>query len=163
MWSPYLKCEISQIESVQRAFSRFVCYDSSMSYQERCTLLEILPLSFRREIADLVFCFKCLKGVINVDFSEELVIAQPVRPTRSMNNGCLLKDSLCRTEHFKSSYFKRIPILWNELPGELRNCDSVHVFKAKLTRFYFNRLALHYNTFNSCTWTRYCRCYGYYH
>ena len=34
-----------------------------VKYSERCTILNLLPLSFRRDWADLIFYFKCLHGL----------------------------------------------------------------------------------------------------
>ena len=163
VWSPFLKCEISCIESVQRSFSRYICRDSSLSYQERCILLKLLPLSFRREFSDLMFCFKYFKGYFDVDFSNELRIARPARQLRTSSHGILLADTRCRTEHFIASYFKRIPFLWNSLPLDVRNCSSLFTFKQKLLMFYFDRLTNVYDSFNSCSWSRLCRCNGHYH
>ena len=47
--------ELTKLESVQRATTRFVTKFDGRSYQDRCIDLNLLPLCFRREISDLVF------------------------------------------------------------------------------------------------------------
>ena len=132
VWSPSMKNEILLTENVQRSMTRFICGESDLSYSERCQNLELLPLSYRREIADLIFCFKYLHGFMNVDFSDALHILSSSVCLRSSHNGLLLKETQTRTEHFKSMYFNRLPHLWNILPRDIRDCDNMNSFKSKL-------------------------------
>ena len=133
VWSPHLKKDILLIESVQRSMTNYILNsDVSLSYQERSLQLEILPLSYRREIAYLMFLYKYLNGSIAVDFNELLKVnvSGSHAYLRSSCNACLLlKDSLTRTELFKASYFNRIPQLWNILPSDLRNLHASPTFK----------------------------------
>lgn len=163
VWSPFMKNEILLIENVQRSMTRFILGEHDLSYSERCQTLELLPLSYRREIADLIFCFKCLNGFIDVDFSDELCVLTPNSFLRSSQNGLLLKENRTRTEHFKSMYFNRLPHLWNILPSDVRGCDTLSSFKFKLFNHYLTRLQSSYDVFNSCSWTSICRCSGFYH
>ena len=52
VWSPYHKDSIKTIESVQKSMSRYIGGMSDVSYSERCKILNILPLSYRRVIMD---------------------------------------------------------------------------------------------------------------
>ena len=54
LWSPYMYNDIKNIESVQRNTSRYILgpLTSDMSYTDRCIKLHLLPLSYRREMAD---------------------------------------------------------------------------------------------------------------
>jgi hypothetical protein len=40
-----------------------------LSYKERLLALDILPLTFDREVKDLVYLYKALFGYVNVDVS----------------------------------------------------------------------------------------------
>jgi hypothetical protein len=42
---------------------------SKLSYKERLSALDLLPLTFDREVKDLVFLYKALFGYVNVDIS----------------------------------------------------------------------------------------------
>ena len=162
IWSPHSKTEIALLESIQRSMTRFICsYD--MSYPERCMSLNVLPLSYRREVADLIFCFKCLNGYFDVDFTEEMCIFNSSNSLRSSHNGLLLQERRTRTEHFKAMYFNRVAHLWNILPLEIRECTCLSSFKSKLFVHYFTLLGLSYDSSNSCSWTLVCRCNGFYH
>ena len=75
--------------------------------------LNLIPLSYWHEIKDLVVVFfKCLKGL-----------------SRSTRNNCPLDMSvpLYKTKLFQTSYFNRIPNMWNTLTPNIRCCSSVTV------------------------------------
>ena len=43
-----------------------------VKYSERCTIPNLLPLSFRRDWAELIFFFKCLHGLLAVQLEDVL-------------------------------------------------------------------------------------------
>ena len=53
---------LPQVEQVQRRASRWIprTRRDEMSYKERLTMLDLLPLSLDRELEDLVFFYNCL-------------------------------------------------------------------------------------------------------
>jgi len=157
VWSPHNKNDIKGIESVQRAMSRYIIGDQ-LSYPERCKILNILPLSFRREIFDLTFMYKCLCGSTSMLFDNEITVLQSNSSLRSSSQGVKLNSKLVKTETFKASYFNRVVRLWNSLPSDLRCSESMQTFKNKLNVFYRNKLES-YSVDNSCSWTSYCRCH----
>ena len=162
VWSPHFKKEISLLEGIQRSYTRFIC-STELSYPERCISQRILPLSYRREIADLLFCFKYLNGSLDIDYSNELRVFTPNNVLRSSHNGLILSETRTRTELFKASYFNRLPRIWNALPYDVRMCNTFQTFKSKLVSFYFTKLESQYDVFNPCTWISTCRCTGFYH
>ena len=62
--------ENSKLESVQRRFTKSLSGMSSFSYSERLRLLHLDSLEMCRLRADLMLCFKMLKGFVDVDASE---------------------------------------------------------------------------------------------
>ena len=156
VWSPQTKRDVCLLESVQRSMTRYILNSDDITYAERCFILNILPLSYRREIADLLFVFKQLHGYSNVNFTDEITFTVST-------NGCIaLSRSHVRTESFLSMYFNRIVHLWNVLPESSRSCNRFTSFKASVMEFYENKLS-NYSSFNSCTWISTCRCNGIYH
>ncbi|ELT95537.1 hypothetical protein CAPTEDRAFT_186109 [Capitella teleta] len=68
----------SEIDSEKKARFKPLKFDA----------LHILPLSYRREVADLMFVFKYLKGFINVDFADEMDLKDLLGATNaSLANG----------------------------------------------------------------------------
>ena len=161
VWSPHFMKQIKSLESVQRAMSKYILSNWDISYVERCQDLKLLPLSFKREVNDLLFLFKILNNAIDVDFAEEVQLSEPSN-RRSANNGPTLCSHFTRTETFKASYFNRVAHLWNCLPAHIREASSLDVFKSSLILFYSSKLT-NFNVDNSCTWISTCRCTGFYH
>ena len=159
VWSPFNKNKILLLESVQRSMTRFIL-NNDLSYPERCAILNILPLSFRREICDLVFLFKYFKGFINVDFNSFIEVSST--NVRQHSGPTVRCPSRARTETFINSYFHRVSRLWNILPNHIRSSTSVAVFRNNLLLHYQTKM-ISYSVQNTCTLTSTCRCTGFYH
>jgi hypothetical protein len=128
---------------------------NDLSYTERCMNLQLLPLSYRREMNDLLLVFKALFGSLQDVFTNEISYCNSSHKLSSHNQRA-------RTETFISSFFQRIVLLYNILPPSVRNADSLSAFKLKLFNHYFDKLP-QYDITNSCTLTSLCRCQGFYH
>ena len=159
VWSPYHKDSIKTIESFQRSMSRYIAGTSDVSYSERCKILNILPLSYRREIMDLTHLFKYLHGSIDAEYTNALSLIHTGGPTnlRSSGHGPELLRVHINTETYKGFYFNRIVNMWNNLPPDIRCCTSIRNFKTELAAHYFHKLS-NYCLDDSCTWTTVCRC-----
>ena len=68
VWSPYTAKLISKVESVQRRATAWILKSKrgEVAYKQRLTTLNLLPLCYEKEIADLVFFFKALHGNIDL-------------------------------------------------------------------------------------------------
>ena len=109
---------------------------------------------------DLIFYYKCRFGHFDFPIYE---FVQPRALSRSTRNSSAfdLLIPKCRTKLFQTSYFNRLPKLWNNLPVYLRCCNSLKQFKTHLIAYYTNALktAFDINTFN--TWKSIClKCYS---
>ena len=78
-----------------------------------------------------------------------------IRATRNSSPSELLVPN-CRTKLFQTSYFNRIPKLWNALPSSTRCLTSVKQFKLLLHKRYFNALQTSFNVDNPNTWKSVC-------
>ena len=63
---------VKRVQSVQRAFTKKLPDMNSWTYRERLSVLRLESLELRRMKADLIMCFKILKGFTNIDLSEFL-------------------------------------------------------------------------------------------
>ena len=145
------------VERIQRSATRYITNYSSLSYQERCTSLNMLPLCFRREISDLMFLFKCMRGIYNIPLHNYVSFVSSESSLRSANRGCTLVIPRVRTETFMSSYFNRIVHMWNCLPIDSRKCTNVNSFKKSIVKHYTSKLG-GFNVDVLCTWSSICRC-----
>ena len=104
------------LERVQRRATRSILYSRTkigkVSYKQRLLTLRLLPLTYDREIRDLVFLFNCISGstVLNVDRFVTLVSHDR---SRSLNPALMLKLAYCKTITFQASFFDRIVKPWN--------------------------------------------------
>ena len=61
LWSSSHRCDIILVESVQRSFTKYVFKYTDISYENRCKTLNLLPLSYRREVNDTMVLFKLIQ------------------------------------------------------------------------------------------------------
>ena len=79
-----------------------------LSYKERLLVLNLLPLTFDREIKDLVFLYKGLFGYLNVNISKYVTFVSHGRIRLSNTSKYILQGQICITTTFQSSYRNRI-------------------------------------------------------
>ena len=91
-------------------------------------MLNLHPLSYRREITVLLYVFKCIKGYYDVAWHNNIEIFSN-SSLRSGNKGRVLRMKIVRTECFERCFFNRIVPMWNALPRQLRDADSIYSFK----------------------------------
>ena len=107
VWSPVNSVQISKrVERVQRRATRWIMMSKrgELSYKERLSALNLLPLSYDREIKDLVFLYKALFGYVNVDVSNFVSFVCHGRTRLSNSSKYILQSQICRTNTFQSSY-----------------------------------------------------------
>ena len=158
VWSPSSVGDIQRVERLQRGMTRYAMhYPDHLDYKQRCIELDLLPLSYRREIHDLTIFFKGVNGLNRVNFSQFSQFYSS-NGRRTGDSGPLLRIPLVRTECFSNSYFNQIVRLWNARPSSFCTCDNLDVFKRQVSSHYKNLLVNHFNCTDLCTWRANCRC-----
>ena len=157
-WSPSTVSDTKAIESIQRAATRYILNYPEIKYDQRCIMLHLHPLSYRGEITDLLYVVKCIKGYYDVSWHNSIEVLSN-SSLRSGNAGLVPRIKIVRTECFKISFFNRIVPLWNALPRQLRDADSIYSFKRKLVMHYDN-LVTDFDTDNVRTWSGAYRCHS---
>ena len=160
VWSPQTSGDVFRIEQIQRSMTRYILHNpSNLHYKERCEKLNIIPLSYRREISDLVLFYKGLHHLneFNID---DFVDVQEHNSRRNSNvsSGMLLRMPIVRTDKFKSSYYNRIVMEWNILPVDVKSSPSLNIFKKRVTEYYRNQRLDNFNPDNMCTYRSTCKC-----
>ena len=131
-----------------------------LNYQERLARTGLLPLSYRRDIADLVHLFKCIHDGIdtNIDNLPITMASSSGRQTRQSTATMKFTAPIFKTESFGRSYYNRVVPSWNKLPEEARSLSHVKNFKGYLNRHFKTTLDEHFDVNSLCTWTQVCRC-----
>ena len=163
VWSPHKIALKTQIERVQRRATRWILKQrvGVMSYRDRLLTLKLLPLTFDRELKDLVFFYKCLNGFTDINVSHFVSFVSHGRTRQS--NSYNLKTPVCKTSTFQASYFNRIVKLWNYIckfspPTSFSTPASFCNF---VTEHRFHLLHNHFDIYYPCTWSivRSCPCH----
>ena len=95
-------------------------------------MLNLLPLSYDREMKDLIYFFKLLNGFYDLNRSNFGSFVGHNRTRNCKNPSLVLKVPSCKTSSLQSSFFNRIVPLWNcvckiACPADLR---SLTMFKS---------------------------------
>jgi hypothetical protein len=89
-----------------------------VTYRDRLTSLHLLglPLCYDREVRDLIFFYKALHGLYDLNVLDYVSFVTHGRTRLNNSNSTLvLKNPLCKTSTFKASYFNRIVRMWNSI------------------------------------------------
>ena len=115
--------------------------------------LELLTLSYNREIKDLVFFFKALYGYVDLNSNNLVSFIEHGRTRLSQASSVMLQTPSCKTATFQSSYFNRIVKPWNIVCQDVipDSFSSPISFKNFLKRKFSELLLLSYDVELSCT------------
>ena len=98
-----------------------------------------LPVAYRIEFKLLVITHKCLHGKAPQYLSSRLEYYTPTRALRSSQKFLLVEKRTNLKSYGERAFSVAAPKLWNSLPYDLRACDSLDTFKAKLKTFLFRK------------------------
>ena len=165
VWSPNTVKLSKRVESVQRRATTWIlnCNHGELTYQQRLICLDLLPLCYERAISDLVFFFKALHGLTDLDINTFVSFSNNGRTRLCQNPLLTLKVPLCKSNTFKASYFNRIINKWNyicKVQHPSTFC-SLSTFKRNIRNTYKNLLGTVFDIEMPCTWSlvRDCPCH----
>ena len=161
IWSPAHSSLKAKLERVQqdgsKTATRWILKTKlgEISYKDKLLALQLLPLTYDREVKDLVFFYKALYGYIDLNIHDYVSFLSHGRTRLSQNCSVNLKLPLCKTSTFQASYFNRIVKLWNSvckiaLPSSFSSPSS---FKSFIADRYFSLVSTVFEADMSCTWS----------
>ena len=93
--------------------------------------LHWLPVKQRIDFKILLLTYKALNGLAPAYLREQLVPYSPTRTLRSKENHQLTSPR-CRLENFgRRSFAAAAPMLWNNLPLNIKRSPSLDIFKSR--------------------------------
>ena len=131
--------QISKLQLLQNAAARLVtrskkCVHITPILRE----LHWLPISERIKFKILLIVFKTMNNQGPAYLSELISLYVPPRALRS-GHKCLLRTVKSRTADYGSRAFSNAaPLLWNQLPDNLRFLRNIDAFKTGLKTFLFS-------------------------
>ena len=132
-WSPHLRQDIDRLERVQRRATKMIPSLRNKSYEERLRILNLFPLERRRMRGDMIQVFKMVKRIDNVDPNKYFTFDNS-NVTR--NNGFKIIKKQVKSNEAKFFFFNRIVNVWNGLPRDVVQKDSVDSFKKALDKYF---------------------------
>ena len=93
-----------------------------------------LTLSKRREISKLTLMYKLVHNLVPDALCSILSTASPDTGNYTTRQQFDLPHFRARTDLFDKSFFPSTVRLWNQLPLEIRNSDSIQKFKSSITQ-----------------------------
>ncbi len=152
VWRPTTKSLMDKLESLQKRAIKWIFSEENHSYSpetyvRKCKEIDILPLSSKFDLNDLVFFHRVINDLTPLSLPEyfsfyqgssrlrichldSLSIVSSIIPrsTQSYNSGDNPRDPLSR------SFFYRTHLVWNNLPLDIRQITSPRLFKAEVTK-----------------------------
>ena len=161
IWSAN-KQDLILIESVQRRATKYILNDYNSGYKTRLMKLNMLPLSYCKEIADVCFLYKCINEFYAFNVSSVVNFVNPSGLTRSASLCKKLVPAEFHTETFANFYSNRVVVIWNKLPDHIRSTISLNKFicpfKRVIRGYYASLTETRFDVDDACTWTTCCRC-----
>ncbi|XP_068191806.1 uncharacterized protein [Antennarius striatus] len=100
--------------------------------------LHWLPIHVRSDFKVLLLTYKSLNGLAPTYLSDLVKPYTPTRALRSQNTGLLCVPRFKKKSAGQRAFSYRAPFLWNNLPINIRQSESVNVFKSRLKTYLFD-------------------------
>ena len=129
VWCPSKRTHIDQIESIQRHFTKCIIGMGDLEYCERLKALGLPSLEYRRLRGDLIEIFK---------MTHEMYDPLTLTSLFSFNNNITRSNNLklnkprVNTKIYQNFFTNRTINIWNQLPMDTVNADSLNCFKNKI-------------------------------
>ena len=129
VWNPVLKKDIENLEKVQRRFTKRLPGLQHLTYCQRLARLQLESLELRGLRLDLVFTYKLVFGLIDVDVSDFFKLRCDDRNRGHQYKLFLPGYRSSVRQHFLSY---RAVHTWNNLPGDSTDFSNLRSFKRGL-------------------------------
>jgi len=139
VWSPVTVTLINQLEPVQRRFSKRLPGLQSLPYDERCALLGIDRLELCRLRADLIMCYKIIRGLLLVSADRFFT---PICNSRTRGHWFKLFLPESRVNCRKHFFAVRVLRIWNLLPEEVVSAHYLSLFVRTLKHVNLNQFLI---------------------
>ena len=152
IWRPSTQALSDKLESLQKRAIKWILSEEAHSYPpdlyiKKCKQVDILPLSQKFDLNDLIFFHKVVNNTIPVSLPDYLSfyqggsrlrrchldsysIVSSIIPRSSQNS----YSNAISNNPLSKSFFYRTHVLWNSLPLEVRQLESSGSFKSEVTK-----------------------------
>lgn len=121
VWNPQYDCYEARIERIQKRFINYLQFRTHVfdsDYEQSCRRFHLLPLSWRRDIADIAYFINIINGKVDCsDLLSKINFRVPTFSTRKISPFAI---PLAKTNYQQNTFFYRTPANLNRL---LQGCD----------------------------------------
>ena len=153
IWRPYSTTMLNKLEGLQKRCIKWILseeylkYSSYITYIQKCRQVDLLPLSIRFDLNDIILFHKIIYKLIPLELPDYLSFFNGYSRLRSCHLDNLsivssLQANSLNTNCLKKSFFYRTHTEWNAIPFEIRKIENSSTFKAEVTK-HFWKLILH--------------------
>ena len=112
-----------------------------LNLQDRLDIMKLDTLEIRRVRFDLLFMYKIVKNIVDIDFNEYFKSNLAIQKYNLRGHNFKLQQPKYSGSTIRNSFFcERIIPIWNALPQEIVESPSVNIFKTKLLKFNINKI-----------------------
>ena len=129
-WAPYLQKDINMIENVQRRATKLVKSIKDLEYEDRLAHLKLYKLSDRRCRGDMLYFYKILNGMVNLDPLKLVTMSKNPYGSRGHDYKLQHVYPAPKTDLGRNVFSNRIVLPWNRLPASVVNSPTTEVFKS---------------------------------
>ena len=156
IWRPTTDNLISKIEGIQKRGIKwilneeFLSYSSNSLYYDKCKQLNILPMSYRFILTDLVLLHQVINGLVPLSLPSFLSFYSGKSRLRfcRLDTMSLVSSIVPSTKAsqatssnaFAKSFFYRSHLLWNDLPLDIRQISSPLAFKTRVKKYLWTKI-----------------------
>ena len=144
IWRPYNATMLSKFERLQKRcikwilYEEFARYHTYNNYIRKCRQVNLLPMSMRFQLNDLVLFHKVIYNLIPMELPHYLSFFDGQTRLRSchLDTLCVVSNIISNSNiYLKKSFFYRTHIEWNELPLNIRQKSCPITFKEHLIQY----------------------------
>ena len=119
VWDFLSESQIQTLERIQRSSTKFMFgYESPLTYPDRLDSLNLLALSYRRDISDLWQLYKFIQDPCSLP-PDSIHLSNCQRCTRQSESSNL-PIPRCKNGQSRQCYFNRVVYSWNKLPESVK-------------------------------------------
>ena len=129
VWAPYHEKDINILEDVQRRATKLVPGMEELDYEERLKQLKLYSLEDRRRRGDMIYTYKIINSLVNVDQSRFFRFSDNPHRSRGHLKKLELSNPKPKTDIRRNFFSQRSIIPWNELSAKTVDSSTTKEFK----------------------------------
>ena len=147
IWAPSSKTMINNFESFQKRCIKWILNEQFISYSNeeyhtKLRSLDILPMSYKFTLTDIVIFHKIIHNIIPVSLPHYITTRTNTRSCDSLTFAIINSDTIRRPKNvFNSSFFPRTLSIWNSIPFEIRSNPNTSKFNSTVKNIFWDKIS----------------------